>query len=85
MASVTHMGVRATEHVVLYALRNIPGGCAQAGYELFRVNVGGHGSAPNPDTDQPFRIPPGRFLVVTDVDWDYQEVIVRGYLVTARR
>ena len=51
MASVTHMGVPATDHVVLYALHNIAGGCVQAGYEFFRVNVGGLGSAPNPDVD----------------------------------
>jgi hypothetical protein len=71
MASVTHMGVGPADHVVLYALRNTAGGCAQAGYEFFRVNVGGLGSAPNPDVDQPFRLGRGRFLVVTDVDWDY--------------
>src|SRR6266571_2858166 len=71
MASVTHMGVPATDHVVLYALRNIAGGCAQAGYEFFRANVGGLGSAPNPDVDPPFRIRRGRHLVVTDIDWDY--------------
>jgi hypothetical protein len=41
------MDVAATDHVVLYALRNIAGGCAQAGYEFFRANVGGLGSAPN--------------------------------------
>src|SRR5262245_63711810 len=71
MASVTHMGVAAIDHVVLYALRNITGGCAQAGYEFFRVNVGGLGSMPNPDVDPPFRVQRGRFLVVTEVDWDY--------------
>jgi|KBSSwiStaDraftv2_1062776.scaffolds.fasta_scaffold871488_2 hypothetical protein len=71
MASVTHMDVAATDHVVLYALRNIAGGCAQAGYEFFRANVGGLGSAPNPDVDPPFRVRRGRYLVVTDVDWDY--------------
>src|SRR3989442_15949688 len=71
MASVTHMGVPATDHVVLYALRNIAGGCVQAGYEFFRANVGGLGSAPNPDVDPPFRIRRGRHLVVTDIDWDY--------------
>src|SRR5690349_11899076 len=71
MTSVTHMGVAGTDHVVLYALRNIAGGCAQAGYEFFRANVDGLGSAPNPDVDPPFRIRRGRYLVVTDVDWDY--------------
>jgi hypothetical protein len=71
MASVTHMGVPATEHVVLYALRNIADGCVQAGYEFFRVNVGGLGSPPNPDVDPPFRVRRGRHLVVTDIDWDY--------------
>jgi hypothetical protein len=71
MASVTHMGVAATDHVVLYALRNIAGGCVQAGYEFFRANVGGLGSAPNPD--------PG------GTSAGLQEVIVRGYLVAARR
>ena len=65
------MDVAATDHVVLYALRNIAGGCAQAGYEFFRANVGGLGSAPNPDVDPPFRVRRGRYLVVTDVDWDY--------------
>lgn len=71
MASITHMGVAPTDHVVLYALRNIAGGCAQAGYEFFRVNVGGLGSMPNPDVDPPFRVRRGRYLVVTEVDWDY--------------
>jgi hypothetical protein len=71
MASTTHMGVAATDHVVLYALRNITGGCAQAGYEFFRANVGGLGSAPNPDVDPPFRVGRGHDLVVTDIDWDY--------------
>jgi hypothetical protein len=71
MASVTHMGVAATDHVVLYAFRNVADGCVQAGYEFFRANVGGLGSAPNPDVDPPFRVRRGRYLVVTDVDWDY--------------
>ena len=71
MASVTHMGVAAGDHVVLYAFRNIADGCVQAGYEFFRANVGGLGSAPNPDVDPPFRVRRGRYLVVTDVDWDY--------------
>ena len=71
MASVTHMGVAATDHVVLYAFRNIADGCVQAGSEFFRANVGGLGSAPNPDVDPPFRVRRGRYLVVTDVDWDY--------------
>jgi len=35
MATVTHMGVAATDHVVLDALRNIPEGCARVGYEFF--------------------------------------------------
>jgi hypothetical protein len=65
------MGVAATDHVVLYALRNIADGCVQAGYEFFRVNVGGLGSAPNPDIDPPFRVRRGRHLVVTDIDWDH--------------
>jgi len=71
MASVTHMGVAATDHVVLYGLRNIAGGCTQAGYEFFRANVGGLGTAPSPGVDGPFRLRRGRLLVVTDVDWDY--------------
>lgn len=71
MASVTHMGVRATDHVVLYGLRGIAGGCVQAGYEFFRVNTGGLGSPPDPTGDAPFRIRRGWSLVVTDVDWDY--------------
>ncbi|HEX9421302.1 MAG TPA: hypothetical protein VGA81_19755 [Methylomirabilota bacterium] len=71
MASVTHVGVPAADHVVLYALRNIAGGCVQAGYEFFRANVGGLGSVPNPDVDPPFRVRRGRHLVVTDIDWDY--------------
>jgi len=71
MASVTHMGVAATDHVVLYAFRNIADGCVHAGYEFFRANVGGLGSAPNPDVDPPFRVRRGRYLVVTDIDWDY--------------
>jgi translation initiation factor IF-2 len=37
MAFVTPVGVRPTDHVVLYALRNIPGGCVQAGCEFFQV------------------------------------------------
>lgn len=71
MASVTHMGVAATDHVVLYALRTIAGGCVQAGHEFFRVNVRGLGSSPDPDVDSPFRIRRGYNLVVTDIDWDY--------------
>jgi hypothetical protein len=71
MASVTRVGVAATDHVVLYGLRNIAGGCTQAGYEFFRANIGGLGSAPNPGVDPPFRLRRGRFLVVPDVDWDY--------------
>ena len=70
MATVTHMGVQATDHVVLYALRNVAGGCAQAGYEFFQVNTGGLGSTPDPST-APFRVADGRHLVVTDVDCDY--------------
>ena len=71
MASVTHLRVPATDHVVLYGFRNIADGCVQAGYEFFRANIGGLGSAPNPDVDPPFRVRRGRYLVVTDVDWDY--------------
>lgn len=70
MASVTHMGVPPGDHVVLYGLRHVAGGCAQAGYEFFQVNAGGLGTTPDP-AGPPFRIPRGRFLVVTDVEWDY--------------
>ena len=68
MASVTHMGVAATDHVVLYSFRSIADGCVQAGYEFFRANVGGLGSAPNPDVDPPFRVREatgGRHIAVT--------------------
>jgi hypothetical protein len=44
MASVTHMGVGPADHVVLYALRNIAGGCAQAGYR-YRCAVTSAGAA----------------------------------------
>ena len=80
MASITHMGVAQTDHVLLYALRNITGGCPLAGYEFFRANIDGLGSAPNPDVDQkaPFHIRRGGHLVFTDVDWDYIPPAGRG-------
>src|SRR5262250_2517612 len=102
MASVTHMGVAATDHVVLYGLRNIAGGCTQAGYEFFRANIGGLGTAPNPGVDPPLRLRRGQFIVAAGArlcpivfpgptvdpggtSAGLQEMIVRGYVVTARR
>src|SRR5262245_49257212 len=71
MASVMHTGGAPTDHVVLYALRNIAVGCAQARLPVLPANLAGLGSAPNPDADSPFRLHRGWHLAVTDVDWDY--------------
>ena len=58
--SMTHMGQRPSEHVTL----EVFGGAG--GLDFHRIK--GDGSI---DPVRPWRVPDGKVLVVTDVDWQY--------------
>jgi hypothetical protein len=60
-----HMLVPPADLVTLEMAANLPSGCGKAKLDFFRV-------LPDGTSDpKPFRVPAGRALVVTDVDWHY--------------
>jgi hypothetical protein len=61
----THMGQRASMHVTLEAVGGLSGGCSGPALFDFVRNL------PNGNSGGVFRIPSGKVLVVTDVDWQY--------------
>lgn len=63
--SNTHLGVGPEAMVVLEMATGVDGGCGKMKVDFVRVFPDGRS---NPS---PFRVPPGRALLVTDVDWHY--------------
>jgi hypothetical protein len=59
------MGVAPREHVMLDMVTGARDGCGAAKIEFVRLGMDGSAS------EQPFRIPEGRVLVVTEADWFY--------------
>lgn len=66
---ITHMGQPVSEHVVLEVVGGMNGGCGPAKHDFLRVlpdgniesGAGGLG----------YRVPDGKVLIITDVDWQY--------------
>lgn len=68
----SHLNQDPRSHVVLTREANVPGGCGLQQSDFFRIHPDGT------KDEEPFRVPEGRLLVVTDVDWwlaDFQETI----------
>jgi hypothetical protein len=61
----SHLGQPPSEHVVLELIGGAAGGFGPGNLD-FKRNLANGVSAPGV-----FRVPSGRFLVVTDVDWQY--------------
>lgn len=70
----SHLNQDPRSHVVLTREPNVPGGCGLQESEFFRIHPDGR------KEEDPFRVPEGCLLVVTDVDWwlaDFQGPIPR--------
>ena len=67
-----HMGVLPSDHVVLESITGPLDGCGSGGFEFHRILP--DGSAANGF----FRVPARKVLVVTDVDWQYQNTTAEG-------
>jgi len=67
----THMGQKASAHVVLEAVGGVIGGCEPGGLDFVRVLPDGKLDTVNVNESGAFRIPARKVLVVTDVDWQY--------------
>ena len=61
----THMKQYASGHVTLASVRGMTGGCGPGLREFRRVLPDGKGESGG------WRVPEGKVLVVTDVDWQY--------------
>jgi hypothetical protein len=65
----THLGQVATDHIVLELVGGMNGGCGPGRLDFVRVLPDGNiQSGPG---GLGYRIPRRRFLVITDVDWQY--------------
>lgn len=62
---LTHMGQPASNHVTLELVKVGTGGCEPCQLDFVRVLPDG-----NAETES-YRVPEGKVLVVTDVDWQY--------------
>jgi hypothetical protein len=62
---VTHLGVPANDLVTLQVITGARNGCGSAKFDVVRVLPDGSSSA------DPFRVPEGRELIVTELDWYY--------------
>jgi hypothetical protein len=67
--SLTHLGQPAGEYVILEVVGGMKGGCGPAKIDFVRVLPDG-GTEAGPG-GLGYRIPEGKLLVVTDVDWQY--------------
>ncbi len=63
--NTTHMGVPPSEHVVLEVVGGAVEGCGVAKWDFIRTLPDGTRASSF------FRIPQGKMLVITDVDWQY--------------
>jgi len=65
----THMGQPASEHVTLEVVGGLQGGCGPALNDFVRVLPDGNSESGAGGLG--WRVPEGKILVVTDVDWQY--------------
>lgn len=63
--------VPASEHVTLEIVHGMKGGCGAGSFDFVRNLPNGSRDNINVDPSGAFRIPKGKVLVVTDVDWQY--------------
>jgi hypothetical protein len=66
---MTHLGQPVSEHVTLEVVGGMKDGCGPAKLDFVRVLP--DGNTENGPGGLGWRVPPGKFLVVTDVDWQY--------------
>lgn len=66
-----HLGQRASAHVVLEVAGGWDGGCGVAELDFSRTLSNGTSDMVNVNSVGAFRVPAGKALVVTDVDWQY--------------
>lgn len=65
----THLDQLPANHVMLELVGGMNGGFGPGNLDFVRnLSDGNHAVAPSPGS---FRVPKGKFLVVTDVDWQY--------------
>ena len=74
---ITHLGAPVRDLVTLELRGDVRGGCGEEKLEFFQALQDG-GSA-----STAFRVPDGRALVVTDVDWHYFSGAPNGVVVLA--
>lgn len=63
--AATHLGVPVGDLVTLEMTTGAKNGCGEAKLDFVRVHLDGTTAA------APFRVPEGRALIVTDLDWHY--------------
>ncbi len=66
-AQVTHLGVSTRDHVVLEMVAGVREGCGAGKVEFMRTMADGTAG------ETAFRVPEGRVLIVTEVDWFYYQ------------
>ena len=64
-AGLTHVGAQVDDLVTLQVISGARNGCGPAKFDVFRVLPDGTSPA------DPFRVPEGRALVITELDWYY--------------
>lgn len=69
-AAQVGQNILASDYVTLEVV-GVEGGCQDSGLEFVRNLPDGTRDTVNVDSSGNFRIPTGRVLVVTDVDWQY--------------
>src|SRR5688572_22817709 len=62
---LTHVGAQVDDLVTLQVISGARNGCGPAKFDVFRVLLDGTSPA------DPFRVPEGRALVITELDWYY--------------
>jgi hypothetical protein len=67
--ALTHLGQQVQDHVTLEVVGGLTGGCGAALLDFVRILP--DGSSQSGPQGGGWRIPRGRFLVITDVDWQY--------------
>lgn len=71
LVGIAQAQVLASEHVTLEASDGVKGGCGAALLDFVRNLPDGTKDNINVNPSGAFRIPKGKVLVVTDVDWQY--------------
>jgi hypothetical protein len=68
MSNNTHMGQPASQHVLLEVMQVANTGDNMRDMDFFRILPDGTST---PSGGSGFRTPPGKILIITDVDWHY--------------